>query len=120
MEFTQSETLFDVLDKAETQGKLAYVDVGTSWCLPCKLMQQEVYTDKEIADFLNKHFINFKVDAEKGNGPNIAAIYEVQGFPTLLFMDAQGRVIVRKFGAAMQTELVELARQAIDERDKFQ
>ena len=78
-------------------------------------MDEEVFTDREVADYLNEYFISYKVDAEKGNGPDITAIYEVAGYPTLLFMDANGRVLVRNMGAAMQTEFLDLARQAVAE-----
>ena len=115
VEFTSSNSLFALLDQAEAENKLVFVDVYTTWCLPCRLMDEEVFTDQKVANFLNDNFINYKVDAEKDNGPSIAAVYEVGVYPTLLFMDGQGRVLVKKEGVAMQTELLELARQALDQ-----
>ncbi len=112
--FVNSGSLFSILDQAEAEGKLVFVDIYTTWCLPCRLMDEEVFTDREIQDYLNKHFISYKVDAEKDNGPNIAAIYEVQVYPTLLFMDGQGRVVLRKDGSAMQTEFLKLAQEAVE------
>lgn len=117
--FTPSNSLFALLDRAEEEEKLVFVDVYTTWCLPCKLMDEQVFTDQKIADFLNENFISYKVDAEKNNGPNIAAVYEVNAYPTLLFMDGKGRVIVKKEGAAMQTEFMELAKRAINNQHDF-
>jgi thioredoxin-related protein len=34
--------------------------------------------------------VPIKVDAEKGEGPMLAARYGVSGFPTILFLDASG------------------------------
>lgn len=114
VKFVQSETLSDVLDDAARQNKLVFVDFYTTWCLPCKLMDQDVFTDKNVAKFLNDNFLSYKVNGEKGNGPNLAFVYQVQAYPTLLFMDAKGVVIEKKVGAAYQTELMEMGRRALN------
>lgn len=113
VQFVDETKLFDVLDKAEAEDRLVFVDIYTDWCLPCKLMDEEVFSNKEISSFLNKNFINFKVDAEKGGGPNIASLYGVDQYPTLLFMDGKGRVLERKSGAAFHAELKEMADRAM-------
>lgn len=59
--------------------------------------------------------MSFKVNAEKGHGPDIATIYNVKGFPTLLFVDHNGVVIKQKDGLAFHTELREMAEQSIIE-----
>ena len=115
--FEKDAQLSKVLDKAEAQNKLVFVDVYTDWCLPCKLMDEDVFTHQETADFMNKHFVNYKIDAEKNEGPDIQVIYNIQAYPTLLFLDSKGKVIVQKIGAAYQTELIELAKSALSNSD---
>lgn len=111
--FDTSPTLSDVLDRAARENKLVFVDFYTTWCLPCKLMDEEVFPDKKVAKFLNENFINYKVDAEKGNGVNLAVIYQIQAYPTLLFIDSEGTVLKKKVGAAFQTELMQMGRDAM-------
>jgi len=111
--FVRSDKLMTVLEKAKEEDKLIFVDFYTTWCLPCKMMDEDVFTDKNVANYMNQHFINYKVDAERGGGPNLALIYQVNVFPTLLFLDADGQVLVRKEGAAYQTELRRLAEEAL-------
>jgi len=111
--FIENSTLTDVTEKAEREGKLVFLDLYTDWCLPCKMMEEDVYTDKNIGDYMNKHFISYKVNAEKGNGPNLALLYGVDTFPGLLFLDSNGRVLEQKKGAAYHTELQQMADRAL-------
>lgn len=111
--FLNNKTLSSVLDRAESENKLIFLDIYTDWCLPCKLMDEEVFTDKSTADFMNDRFLNYKVNAEKGEGPDLNYLYEVEVYPTLLFLDSKGRIIVRNDGAAFHTELKNLADQAL-------
>jgi thiol:disulfide interchange protein len=111
--FEKGEMLQPILEKAEKENKLVFVDFYTSWCLPCKLMDEEVFPNKNTGEFMNERFINFKVDAEKGNGPNLAFIFQVKQYPTLLFLDPKGRVLERKVGAAFNDELQKMGLRAI-------
>jgi len=111
-DFVQSSNLKAVLDQAKRENKLVFVDVYTSWCLPCKMMDKNVFTHQETADAINKDFISYKVNAEVNNGPQLSFNYEVNSFPTLLFLDSDGNVLARKEGAAYHRELLSMAEDA--------
>lgn len=113
IQFTESEKLMPLLDKAKAENKLVFVDFYTTWCLPCKLMEEDVFTDKELGNYMNANYISYKVDAEKGNGVNLASIFKVSVYPTLLFLDTNGKVLERKEGAMYQTEFRDMADSAI-------
>lgn len=99
MDYEPLAGLSGVLDKAEREGKIVFLDLYTDWCLPCKVMDEEVFGDEATAEFMNKNFINYKVNAEKGEGPDLTVIYEVKGFPTQIFLDSRGRIIDKNLGA---------------------
>ena len=116
-DFVDSESLTEIIDQARAENKLIFVDFYTDWCLPCKLMDSDVFTDKNVIDFFKEHFVSYKVDSEKGGGPNLSFLYSVKSYPTLLFLDINGRILQRKEGAAYQTELMKLARTALELND---
>lgn len=116
VDFHKNASLMDITEKAASEGKLVFMDIYADWCLPCKLMNEDVYSDKDLSDFLNDNFISIKVNAEKGNGPNMTVLYNVSSFPGLLFLDENGRVLERKEGAAYHTELRQMAERALASR----
>ena len=112
VDFMHTDKLTEALERAKAEDKMVFIDFYTSWCLPCKLMDEDVFTDKAFGDYMNEHFISVKINAEQGNGPNLAALYQVKSYPTLLFVDLNGRVKSRKEGAAYQTELRRMGNEA--------
>lgn len=78
------------LAAAKGEGKLLFVDVGAYWCPPCRQLEEKVFTRAEVGEALGARFVALKVDAEKGEGPELVARYKVQAYPTLLVLDATG------------------------------
>jgi thioredoxin-like negative regulator of GroEL len=85
------------LARAKAEGRGLMVDVYATWCGPCHLMDRQVYTDPSVAEAA-RHWIPLKVDGELGDGPKIVERYHVVGYPTVLFLDAEGKEIDRIFG----------------------
>ncbi|MCG8583033.1 MAG: thioredoxin domain-containing protein [Bacteroidales bacterium] len=92
-------TFAKALAKAKAEDKLLFVDFYTTWCGPCKKMSKDIFPREEIGTFFNKHFISLKIDAEKGEGPELAKKYEVKGFPTMIFFNPDGSENKRLVGA---------------------
>ncbi|RYE15517.1 MAG: thioredoxin family protein [Sphingobacteriales bacterium] len=84
-----------LLNEAGRQHKLIFVDVYTDWCAPCKLMEKEVFSLKEAGEVYNAAFINYRLNAERGEGIKLAADYAVKAYPTYLFLDSAGNLVFR-------------------------
>lgn len=97
------------------------VDVYTSWCGPCKMLDAKTFSDPRLAEFVNKHFYPVKFNAESGgsvtfNGQKLEnpeydaaratgrngthqltyAIANVQGriaYPTVVYIDSDLNVL---------------------------
>lgn len=55
-----------MLARAKQKNKVILVDVYTTWCGPCKMLDQRVFTNNEVAHVFNPYFLNYKADAERG------------------------------------------------------
>lgn len=101
----QSEVIFvksnfhDALKMAQVQKKMLFVDVYTSWCGPCRWLSDEIFKTPEAATYFNKHFVCFKIDAEKGEGVDFVKKYDVNAYPTLLMFTADGVLPHKVVGA---------------------
>lgn len=88
----------EVLDLAKQQNKIVMIDFVTDWCKWCIETDRKVYTNPEVAAYANDKQINWKIDAEKGEGPDLAKKYSVKGYPTIVFANADGTEIDRIYG----------------------
>ncbi len=91
-------SLEEAKQSAAEQGRLIFIDAYTTWCGPCKRMSAQVFTKDEVGEFYNSAFVNLKLDMEKGEGKAFQRKYRVTAFPTLLFLDSEGKVIHRVVG----------------------
>ena len=63
----------DALKKALDEEKLIVVSVGYSSCHWCHVMEEETFSNNEVAEVMNKDFISIKVDREER--PDIDELY---------------------------------------------
>jgi thioredoxin 1 len=100
----------DVLKKAKAEKKVIFLDAYASWCGPCKLLQKNVFTKKAVGDFYNSKFINVKMDMEKGEGPALAQVYPLEAYPTLLYIDANGKILRKVLGLQTPEALIAIGK----------
>jgi thiol-disulfide isomerase/thioredoxin len=96
--------------KAKAENKYIFMDCFATWCGPCKWMSQHIFTQKEVADFFNTHFINVAVQMDRTPKdlqavrdwyPDVDSIkeeYKIQDYPTYLFFSPDGIIVHRLMG----------------------
>ena len=97
--FEKEGTLFrQAVQKAMSGGKLIFVDCYTSWCGPCKMMARDVFTQEKVGNVMNAKYVNFKIDMEKGEGPELAKKWQVSAYPTFIVFNSAGQELGRFLG----------------------
>lgn len=103
----------------EKQPKKIFVDVYTNWCGPCKLLDKNTFSNKDLATYVNTHFYPVKFNAEgeepismgdkkfgnpgydpakasrRNSQHEFARFMGVRAYPTMLFIDSDGTLINR-------------------------
>ncbi len=109
----RSGSLNSNLAKAKSENKPVFLDFYTTWCAPCKYLDQDVFSHQFVYDYYNDNFINLKIDAEKGEGPKIKDKYFVSAYPTLIFLDSEGNEIERHVGGTGTTKVMNMAKKVV-------
>lgn len=107
-------TFDEALAKAKAENKMVFMDCFTTWCGPCKMLSKKIFPQKEVGDYFNANFVSIKMDMEKGEGIDLLKKYQVKAFPTLLFMDATGKVLHKMVGGSDSAGLIAEAKVAGD------
>lgn len=88
--------------QAKAEKKHLLVDfTGSDWCIWCKRLDKEVFAEAAFKTAAPKDFVLVKIDFPQDEGLVTAEVkaqneklqeqYGIQGFPTVLLMDAEGR-----------------------------
>lgn len=111
--FVEGKPFAEVLARAQREKKPVMVDVFASWCNPCKWMDRNTFTDPKVVAWVAAHAVPARVDGEKGEGRKLASRYAVSSYPTILFLDANGKEIDRLMGAHGPAEFPQLGEQIL-------
>lgn len=55
----------EALERAKVENKPIFLSIGYSACHWCHVMERESFENKEVAEVMNRHFVNIKVDREE-------------------------------------------------------
>ena len=77
---------------------------GSDWCSWCTRLMGEVFSKSEFQDYAKKSLVLFKADFPRSKvipeqvvrqNRKLAERYRIQGFPTILLVDAAGKELAR-------------------------
>lgn len=77
--------------KGQAQEQKFFLYFYTDWCGYCRKLERETFTDKAVAQYINKNFIPVRINSERL--PKVAARFGVSGFPDLRFLTPKGENI---------------------------
>lgn len=97
----------EAVEMVSENPKKIFIDIYADWCGWCRRMDQETFSNPDVADYLNKHFYPVKLNAEttdtivfqghefvnEGNGSRsahqlpIAILQGKMSYPSVAYMD---------------------------------
>ncbi len=109
-------TMNEALAAQEKEPKKIFMDVYTNWCGPCKMLDRNTFSDKNVIEFINKNYYAVKFNAEgteevtfedftytnpnyqegrKGRNSQhlFAHALKITGYPSLAFFQDDGSLI---------------------------
>ena len=83
---------------AKKEKKKVFIDFFTEWCGPCLNMALTVFPLPEVGEVYNKNFICLKIDAEKGEGRELAKKYGIHSYPSYIFVNPKTEALIHRSG----------------------
>ncbi len=108
------EDFEEAMELAKKEEKLVFVDFVTEWCGPCKVMDKLVYTAASTVKTCNQ-VICVKLDGDEHKA--LVERFGVEGFPHLLLLTPDGKVVDRRSGYQSVKKLNEWINGAVKKRE---
>jgi thiol:disulfide interchange protein DsbD len=81
--------------EAVRAGRPVLIDFWADWCIACKELDKKTFSEPEVIE-ASKSFVMLKVDSTSARDLQAKAVcqkYRVKGFPTLVFLAADGKEV---------------------------
>jgi uncharacterized protein len=102
----------EAFDRARSEDKPILLSISAVWCHWCHVMDETSYSDSNVIDAINRHYVPIRVDNDRR--PDVNARYNMGGWPTTAFLAPDGTTLT---GATYLPP--EQFRRALDEVAKF-
>jgi thiol:disulfide interchange protein len=80
------------LQKAKSENKLVMVDIYAVWCGPCRFLDRNTFSNKDVEARLSNGFIAVKIDLDKSpEATELARKFSVNAIPHIVFLDSDGK-----------------------------
>jgi thioredoxin-related protein len=138
LEAQTNEVIFDrqlnwsqILQKAKADNKFIFVDCMATWCVPCRKMDKEVYTDTRVGAFLSDHFISVKlqIDTSKYDDAYVKSWYaaareighkfRIISVPTFLIFSPMGIIVHKDMGFKSPEDLLGVLNSGLDTNQQY-
>ena len=109
-------TLENAVEAQKTTPKKIFMDAYTVWCGPCKMLDKNTFSNKDVANYINKNFYAVKFNAEgnekvnflgksytnpgfdpKSSGRNssheLSGYFGIRAYPTIVYLDEEAKLI---------------------------
>jgi thioredoxin-related protein len=101
---TQKEPNYlTALGRAKSENKLLLLDfTGSDWCIGCMKLEKKVFSTTTFKDYAEKNLVMMKVDfpqnkkqskAVEEQNEELARRYGVEGFPTIVIVNTEGKAL---------------------------
>jgi uncharacterized protein len=102
-----------VFARAQEEHRFVLLDLGTSWCHWCHVMERITYEDPKVIELIRARYLPVRVDADAR--PDLANRYEDYGWPATIVLGPDRGEIVKRQGYIPPRPMASLLQAIIDD-----
>ena len=95
-EISWSTDIEDSLHRADSSSQLVFMEFTADWCVFCKKMEKNTFTNDEVTQRISSNFVAVKVDADQNK--DLVKDLGIKGLPAILIVSPDLKVIERISG----------------------
>ena len=118
IKFESDSSWHDILSIAKSEDKFIFVDCYASWCVPCKAMDNNVFTKKEVGEYINDKFISVRVRMDTSY-QSLLRQFRIDVYPTYLFFSPEGIIVHRDNGYKSIPDFLNLLKEAANPQTQY-
>lgn len=94
--------------KAKAEKKMVLMDfTGSDWCPPCKALHKNILTSAEFVQFARANLVLVELDFPRSKpqsdtlkkaNESLSQKYGIEGYPTVIVLDAEGKQLSKEVG----------------------
>lgn len=89
----QEMPLDQALLQSKASGQPILANLSAVWCPTCRMLEESIFSDPEINAYVRQNYIFTRLEYESEAGQSFSKKYGLTGFPHVLILDGQGRVL---------------------------
>lgn len=113
-----------IKSKAKRENKIIFIDAYTTWCTPCKMMEDHVFSSDSVGIFFNAKILSIRLQMDTTENDNsvvksrfpiahkINREYQILAYPTFLFISGDGVLLQRGEGFMNVPQFLSFASEA--------
>ena len=77
----------------KVEGKTGLIFFKSTGCKVCKAMEERFFRDKKTVEYIESNFVPFKIDTNEKDGFILSKRFNVDRYPTLVFINESGDML---------------------------
>ncbi len=104
-------TFDESLAAAKREHKVVMIDFFTTWCVPCKRLDEVTWADPKVRNWISEKTVAIRIDAERES--ELASRFLIHSYPTIVFVSEDGKRIDTLVGFKAPDEFLKASSDAL-------
>lgn len=130
--FNANSSLSELKAEAQKNNKYILVDAFTTWCVPCKELDAQTFSDRKVGEYINDNFLSAKFQMDRTKNDNdlvksrysdakaIENVYSITAYPTVMILNPSGILAGKVLGFKRPNEFISEIKSVIDRFKSFE